>query len=87
MSWQRIFPGRSAVALVLVAGILSTAEEPQGGLAARIRNLNTNREAEVTGFARELAQCNRAVLLYEARTGGGSIFRLVFADPQRWETQ
>lgn len=38
-------------------------------------------------IARELAQCNRAVLLYEPRQGGGSIFRLVFADPQRWETQ
>jgi two-component system sensor histidine kinase PilS (NtrC family) len=38
-------------------------------------------------IARELAQCNRAVLLYEPRPGGGSIFRLVFADPQRWETQ
>ena len=28
-----------------------------------------------------------AVLMYEPRSGGGSIFRLVFADPQRWETQ
>lgn len=36
-------------------------------------------------IARELAQCNRAILVYEPRTGGGSIFRLVFADPQRWE--
>jgi two-component system, NtrC family, sensor histidine kinase PilS len=36
-------------------------------------------------IARELANANGAVLLYEARTGGGSIFRLVFADPQRWE--
>jgi two-component system sensor histidine kinase PilS (NtrC family) len=36
-------------------------------------------------IARELAQCNRAVLAYEPRPGGGSIFRLVFADPQRWE--
>lgn len=36
-------------------------------------------------IARELAQCNRAMLLYEPRTGGGSIFRVVFADPQRWE--
>jgi two-component system sensor histidine kinase PilS (NtrC family) len=36
-------------------------------------------------IARELAQCNRAVLMYEARSGGGSNFRLVFADPQRWE--
>ena len=38
-------------------------------------------------IARELAQCNRAILVYEPRTGGGSIFRVVFADPQRWETQ
>lgn len=36
-------------------------------------------------IARELAQCNRAILRYEAREGGGSIFRVVFADPQRWE--
>jgi two-component system sensor histidine kinase PilS (NtrC family) len=36
-------------------------------------------------IARELAQCNRAVLVYEARRGGGSIFRVVFADPTRWE--
>jgi two-component system sensor histidine kinase PilS (NtrC family) len=38
-------------------------------------------------IARELAQCNRAILVYEPRVGGGSIFRLVFADPQRWEMQ
>jgi two-component system sensor histidine kinase PilS (NtrC family) len=38
-------------------------------------------------IARELAQCNRAILVYEPRTGGGSIFRIVFADPQRWEVQ
>jgi two-component system sensor histidine kinase PilS (NtrC family) len=36
-------------------------------------------------IARELAQCNRALLVYEPRSGGGSIFRIVFADPQRWE--
>jgi two-component system sensor histidine kinase PilS (NtrC family) len=35
-------------------------------------------------LARELAQTNGATLLYEARAGGGSIFRMVFADPQRW---
>jgi two-component system, NtrC family, sensor histidine kinase PilS len=37
-------------------------------------------------LARELAQANRATLLYEPRAGGGSIFRMVFADPHRWET-
>lgn len=36
-------------------------------------------------IARELCQLNRAVLLYEPRPGGGSVFRIVFADPQRWE--
>ncbi len=36
-------------------------------------------------IARELAQCNRALLVYEPRTGGGSVFRIVFADPQRWQ--
>jgi two-component system, NtrC family, sensor histidine kinase PilS len=36
-------------------------------------------------LARELAQTNGATLLYEARDGGGSVFRLVFSDPRRWE--
>ena len=35
-------------------------------------------------LARELAQTNAATLLYEARSGGGSVFRLVFSDPVRW---
>jgi two-component system, NtrC family, sensor histidine kinase PilS len=36
-------------------------------------------------LARELAQANGAALLYEAREGGGSLFRVVFSDPLRWE--
>jgi two-component system sensor histidine kinase PilS (NtrC family) len=36
-------------------------------------------------LARELAQTNGATLLHEPRSGGGSIFRVVFADPRRWE--
>jgi two-component system sensor histidine kinase PilS (NtrC family) len=36
-------------------------------------------------LARELAQTNGATLLYEPRLWGGSIFRVVFADPRRWE--
>jgi len=36
-------------------------------------------------IARELCQLNRAILLYQARSGGGSVFRIVFSDPQRWE--
>ena len=38
-------------------------------------------------LARELAQSNGATLLYEPRHGGGSVFRLVFADPRRWELE
>lgn len=37
-------------------------------------------------ISRELCECNRATLIYEARSGGGSVFRLVFADPKRWGT-
>jgi len=36
-------------------------------------------------ISRELCQLNRAILLYEPRNGDGSIFRIVFSDPQRWE--
>ena len=38
-------------------------------------------------LARELAEINGATLLYEPRRGGGSVFRLVFADPTRWDRQ
>ena len=36
-------------------------------------------------ISRELCQTNGALLAYESRAGGGSIFRIIFADPQRWE--
>ncbi|UCG73100.1 MAG: HAMP domain-containing histidine kinase [Chromatiales bacterium] len=36
-------------------------------------------------ISRELCECNRATLVFEPRGGGGSIFRIVFADPRRWE--
>ncbi len=35
-------------------------------------------------LSRELAQTNGATLLYEPRTSGGSLFRMVFRDPERW---
>jgi two-component system sensor histidine kinase PilS (NtrC family) len=48
-----------------------------------------SRRAGGTGLglfiARELASCNGASLLHEPRAGGGTVFRVVFADPQRWE--
>jgi len=36
-------------------------------------------------ISRELCELNRATLVYQAREGGGSIFRIVFPDPDRWE--
>jgi two-component system sensor histidine kinase PilS (NtrC family) len=35
-------------------------------------------------LARELCEVNRATLVYEPRDGGGSCFRIIFADPERW---
>lgn len=37
-------------------------------------------------IARELCECNQAVLTYMEREGGGSCFRIDFHDPQRWVT-
>lgn len=36
-------------------------------------------------ISRELCELNRASLIYLDRPGGGSIFRIVFADPDRWD--
>jgi two-component system sensor histidine kinase PilS (NtrC family) len=38
-------------------------------------------------ISRELCELNRATLLYLDRPEGGSIFRIVFADPDRWDPQ
>jgi two-component system sensor histidine kinase PilS (NtrC family) len=36
-------------------------------------------------ISRELAERNGAALRYQPRPGGGSVFRVVFADPKRWQ--
>ncbi len=36
-------------------------------------------------ISRELCELNRASLSFQPRDGGGSIFRIAFADPDRWE--
>ena len=38
-------------------------------------------------ISRELCELNRATLVYLDRPAGGSIFRIVFSDPDRWEAQ
>jgi two-component system sensor histidine kinase PilS (NtrC family) len=35
-------------------------------------------------ISRELCELNRATLVYQARDGGGSIFRIIFSDSARW---
>ncbi len=35
-------------------------------------------------ISRELCELNRAALSYRPRPGGGSVFRIVFSDPERW---
>ena len=37
-------------------------------------------------ISRELCECNGATLRYQPRSGGGSVFRIVFSDPDRWQT-
>jgi two-component system sensor histidine kinase PilS (NtrC family) len=37
-------------------------------------------------ISRELCELNRATLTYRPRDGGGSVFRIVFADPNRWQS-
>lgn len=36
-------------------------------------------------ISRELCECNGASLRYQSRPDGGSLFRVVFADPNRWQ--
>jgi two-component system sensor histidine kinase PilS (NtrC family) len=47
------------------------------------------RAARGTGLglflARELAESNGAALIHESPAEGGTLFRLVFTDPVRWE--
>jgi two-component system, NtrC family, sensor histidine kinase PilS len=48
----------------------------------------TQRDGSGLGLfiSRELCEVNRAALIYEPRHGGGSVFRIIFADPKRWRT-
>jgi two-component system sensor histidine kinase PilS (NtrC family) len=71
---------------------LEVVDRGQGipeALADRIFEPFVTGESRGTGLglflARELAQANGATLIYEPRPGGGSIFRLVFSDPLRWQ--
>lgn len=93
-------PATSRATIEIRAGRLPTTARPYlevcdrgpgipGNLAERIFEPFFTGEARGTGLglflSRELAQTNGATLLHEPRAGGGTVFRLVFADPLRWE--
>jgi len=81
--------GRLAGSLRPFLEVLDRGPGIEASLTDRIFEPFFTSRASGTGLglfiARELAQCNGALLVFEPRPGGGSIFRIVFADPQRWE--
>ena len=56
----------------------SSSRSPRAQPAAR---------ASASSSRASCASCNRAALVHEPRRGGGSIFRIVFADPARWSAE
>jgi two-component system, NtrC family, sensor histidine kinase PilS len=91
---------RSGISVEITLGRLNPSSRPYLEVADRGPGIDLNAvdrifEPFFTGrkggtglglfIARELCQLNRAILLYEPRGGDGSVFRIVFSDPQRWE--
>ena len=62
------------------------AEAPQQQLPVEHKDIVADGRGTGLGLfiSRELCQTNGALLAYESRAGGGSVFRVIFADPQRW---
>jgi two-component system sensor histidine kinase PilS (NtrC family) len=90
-----------AIAVELTCGQLEATGRPFLQVADRGPGINPDQVEAVfepfytgqpggTGLglyiSRELAERNGATLRYYPRAGGGSVFRLVFADPSRWHT-
>ena len=89
-----------AIAVELTSGVLEPSARPYLEVADRGPGIEPDQVEEVfepfytgqpggTGLglyiSRELAERNGAVLRYQPRAGGGSAFRIVFADPNRWQ--
>ena len=67
--------------------IAARASSPTRSSRSSSRSTRANRAAPGLGLyiSRELAERNGAALRYQPRPGGGSAFRIVFADPKRWQ--
>jgi two-component system sensor histidine kinase PilS (NtrC family) len=91
-----------AIAVELSGGYLETSRRPYVEVADRGPGIDPSKAEEIfepfytgqpggTGLglyiSRELAERNGASLRYQPRAGGGSIFRVVFADPNRWQSE
>jgi two-component system sensor histidine kinase PilS (NtrC family) len=90
-----------AIAVELSIGILDASGRPYLEVADRGPGIKPDKVEQIfepfytsqpggTGLglyiSRELAERNGAALRYHPRPGGGSAFRIVFADPRRWQT-
>jgi two-component system sensor histidine kinase PilS (NtrC family) len=90
-----------AIAVELSCGVLELSGRPYLEVADRGPGISPDKVEQIfepfytsqaggTGLglyiSRELAERNGAALRYQARPGGGSAFRIVFADPKRWHS-
>jgi two-component system sensor histidine kinase PilS (NtrC family) len=89
-----------AIAVELSCGVLEPSGRPYLEVADRGPGIKPDKVEQIfepfytsqpggTGLglyiSRELAERNGATLRYAPRSGGGSAFRIVFADPKRWQ--
>ncbi|HVJ29420.1 MAG TPA: HAMP domain-containing sensor histidine kinase, partial [Gammaproteobacteria bacterium] len=90
-----------AIAVELTCGVLESSGRPYLEIADRGPGIKPDKVEQIfepfytsqpggTGLglyiSRELAERNGAALRYQPRAGGGSVFRIVFADPKRWHS-
>jgi len=90
-----------AIAVELSCGVLEPSGRPYLEVADRGPGIKPDKVEQIfepfytsqaggTGLglyiSRELAERNGAALRYQPRPGGGSAFRIVFADPKRWSS-
>jgi two-component system, NtrC family, sensor histidine kinase PilS len=89
-----------AISVELTAGVIETSGRPYLQIADRGPGIDADKTEQIfepfftsqpggTGLGlyitRELCERNGATLRYTPRPGGGSLFRIVFADPNRWQ--
>ena len=90
-----------AIAVEISCGVLDLSRRPYLEVADRGPGIKPDKVEQIfepfytsqpggTGLglyiSRELAERNGAALRYQPRPGGGSVFRVVFADPKRWHS-